>query len=188
MNGGSEKRRRVLRQKFTRSLTKDIVRKFDEDGEKSHRDGLGIFDWTLRTNCFSESLVGLSSDASVFLLEVTIPSFPSVEIWSKDSQYQTKRRIAKYWLSIWNDEWVSSNQILVFAQRFLESSRGKHCKYCLCTLSWETVNVAESPSPNLNVREENGTRWLLTRSWVEVSLCLVKKSTPSTWFSLKRRA
>ena len=127
-------------------------------------------------------------DASVFLLEVTIPSFRSVEIWSKDSQDETKRRIAKQSLRIWNDECVDSNRILVFAQRYLESSRGKHCKYCLYKLSWETVNVAESPSPNLNVREENGTRSLLTRNWVEVLLCLVKKSTPPIWFSLKRRA
>ena len=76
----------------------------------------------------------------------------------------------------------------MFRQRFLRQSQGKHCRYCQYTSSWEIVNAAETPPPNLNAWEENGTRQLLTRSWVEVSLCLVKKSTPPTCFSLKRRA
>ena len=46
MHEESEKRRSVHRQKSTRSLAKDIFSKFDEDGEKSHRDGLGILDKT----------------------------------------------------------------------------------------------------------------------------------------------
>lgn len=34
----------------------------------------------------------------------------------------------------------------MFTQRFLGSSRGKHCKYYLYTLSLEIVNAVESPS------------------------------------------
>ena len=46
VNGESEKRRMVLWQKSTKSLAKDLFRKFDEEGEKSHRNGLGILDKT----------------------------------------------------------------------------------------------------------------------------------------------
>ena len=51
-------------------------------------------------NCFSESLVRLSSktlDASVFLFKVIISSFRSVKIWSKDSQ---EIKLKKNWKAV----------------------------------------------------------------------------------------
>ena len=36
----------VLWQKSTKSLAKDLFTKFDEEGEKYHRNGLGILDKT----------------------------------------------------------------------------------------------------------------------------------------------
>ena len=61
-------------------------------------------------------------------------------------RYQTIRRIAKQSLRTSNNDWVARNRILMFTQRFLGSSRGKHCKYYLYTSSWEIANAAESPS------------------------------------------
>ena len=55
LNGESEKRRRVPKQKFTRSLAKDIFKKFDEEGEKIPPwwiRGLRLDIWLVNVNKF----------------------------------------------------------------------------------------------------------------------------------------